>query len=107
MEEFGLGEVIASGEITPDLYILNKRDLSLDINANWARNVNEVTALAGTNTIVLPGGGGSVGPGADRTAAQRGYGDAGGAGSGRCGPVDRRLPRGISLCLFHHRQSVV
>lgn len=39
---------------------INKRNLSLDINANWARNVNEVTALAGTNTIVLPGGGGSV-----------------------------------------------
>jgi pyruvate,water dikinase len=26
---FGLGEVIASGEITPDLYMLNKRDLKL------------------------------------------------------------------------------
>jgi len=26
---FGLGEVIASGEITPDLYVLNKRDLSI------------------------------------------------------------------------------
>jgi pyruvate,water dikinase len=26
---FGLGDVIASGEITPDLYVLNKRDLSI------------------------------------------------------------------------------
>lgn len=26
---FGLGEVISSGEITPDLYILNKRDLNI------------------------------------------------------------------------------
>lgn len=36
------------------------KDISLDLMANWARNVNKVTALAGTSTITLPGGGGSV-----------------------------------------------
>lgn len=39
---------------------IQKRDLALDFSVNWARNVNEVTALAGTNTITLAGGGGSV-----------------------------------------------
>lgn len=39
---------------------INKKNLSLDFNLNWARNRNEVTALAGTNTITLAGGGGSV-----------------------------------------------
>lgn len=39
---------------------ITKKDLSLDFTVNWARNRNEVTALAGTNTITLAGGGGSV-----------------------------------------------
>src|SRR5205809_822857 len=43
------GELTNKGwELTSDIHVLQRRDLSIDIGANWARNRNMVTSLGAT-----------------------------------------------------------